>query len=56
MWTIFWPSGASPSATKPYDGGAEVWYRIGPDAEATAASLGDTWHLDELFVTIQGEV
>jgi putative transposase len=31
----------------------EVWTRIRSHAEATAGSLG--WHLDELFVTIQGQ-
>ena len=34
---------------------SEVWYRIRSDAQATAGRLGDTWHLDELFVTIQGQ-
>jgi putative transposase len=35
---------------------SEVWYRIRPDAQATAGGrLGDTWYLDELFVSIQGQ-
>ena len=34
---------------------SEVWYRVRLDAQAPAGRLGDTWHLEELFVTIQGQ-
>ena len=49
MWKIFWHSGASQSATKPSDSG------VGSLVSNTPGRSGDTWHLDELFVTIQGQ-
>jgi putative transposase len=56
MWKIFWRSGASPSATKPSD----KWCRRFGIQYARMLRrrqwrLGDTWYLDELFVTIQGQ-
>jgi hypothetical protein len=56
MWKIFWHSGASQSATKPSDSGVGslVSSTLGRSGDGRGA-WGDTWHVDELFVTIQGQ-
>ena len=56
MWKIFWRSGVSPSATKPSDSGVGSLVSNTPGRSGRRQGrLGDTWHLDELFVTIQGQ-
>jgi putative transposase len=45
----------SPSATKPSDSGVGTLVSTTPTLRRRQGRLGDTWHLDELFVTIQGQ-
>jgi len=33
----------------------KVWASLCAEIEEATRSLGDTWHLDEVFVSIQGE-
>ena len=54
MSRISWPNEASSCRTKPFGSGAD-----GPDyarrLKRRHGRLGDTWFLDEVFVTINGE-
>ena len=34
---------------------SEVWACICTQAQETSRAAGDTWHIDEVFVTIQGQ-
>ena len=55
MWKICWLSGASPSPTRLFGNGANGSVRSTPVGfGAGAVGWATTWHLDELFVTLQG--
>src|SRR5262245_46085425 len=56
MWKIFWPNAAFLFLTKPSGYGAR---KFGTDyakrLKKKQGRLGDTWHLDEVFVRISGQ-
>ena len=56
MLKTFWQSAGSSSPTRPSDSGVRSFgAKYARTLKRRQGRLGDTWHLDELFVTIQGQ-
>ena len=55
MLRICLPNAASSCRTKPFGSGAEIGPDYARQLKRRQGRLGDTWFLDEVFVTINGE-
>jgi hypothetical protein len=55
MSRIFWPNEESWSLRKRFGCGVRNSVPTMPETEAASGGLGDVWHLDEVFIRINGQ-